>query len=94
MLEMQILQSIIEQERVGFHFVDREKPALYPVLIDEHDHVFQVVRQHVGLVSRGQRIEQERFAIGDNAWRAADLAAEALPTNFRRRVAAHSCNRG
>ena len=77
--QVQILQAVIEQERVGLEFLDREQAALYPVLVDEHDHVFQIVREHVGLVARGQRIEQERLAVGDDARRRGIFPAEALP---------------
>ena len=69
MFEMEILQSIIEQEGVRAHFADGVEPAFDAIFVDEDDDVLQIVRQHVGLVARGQRIEQERFAIGNNARR-------------------------
>ena len=34
MFEVQILQTVIEQERVHFPFVDRELPAFHPVFVD------------------------------------------------------------
>ena len=50
MLEMKVLQSIVEQERIDFPFVDRHQPAFDAVFIDQHDDVLQIVRQHVGFV--------------------------------------------
>ena len=66
MFEVQILQAVIEQERVGFQFFDREEAALHPVLVDQHDHVLQIVREHVGLVAGREGIEQKRFSVGDD----------------------------
>ena len=75
MLQMEILQTVIEQQGIGFPFFDREEAALYPILVDEHDHIFQVMREHVRFVSRGQRIEQQCFAIGNDPWRIGIVAA-------------------
>ena len=55
---MEILQTVIEQERVYFPFVDGEFPAFHPVFVDQNNHVFQIVREHVGLVAGGDRIEK------------------------------------
>ena len=49
--EMQILQAIVKQECVNFPFVDGKETALYAIFIHEHDHVFQIVRQHVRFVT-------------------------------------------
>ena len=59
MLEVEILQTVVEQQGIGVHFFNREEPALDAILVDQYGHVFQVVRQHVGLVSRSKRVEQQ-----------------------------------
>ena len=40
MFEMQILQTIVEQERIDAPSIDREPAALYPVFVHQHDHIF------------------------------------------------------
>ena len=75
MLEVEILQTIVEQQGISVHFFNREEPALDAILVDQNGPVFLIVRQHVGLVSRGERIEQEGFSIGDNPWRIGIVAA-------------------
>ena len=59
MFEMQILKPIIEQQRIDLPFIDSEPPAFDPVLVHQHDYVLQVVREHVRLVTRDQRVEQQ-----------------------------------
>ena len=66
MFEMQILQTVIEQKRVGLPFIDRELAAFHAVLVHEHDHILQIMREHVWLVPGRERIEQQRFPIGNN----------------------------
>ena len=51
MFEMQILQAVVEHEGIDFPFVDGKTTALHAVLIDQHDHVFQIVCEHVGLIA-------------------------------------------
>src|SRR5438874_4500902 len=68
MLEVEILQTVVEQQSIGVHFFNREEPALDAILVDQYGHVFQVVRQHVGLVSGSKRVEQQGFPIGNDAW--------------------------
>ena len=55
---MEILQAVIEQKRVDFPFIDREFPAFDAILVHQHDHVFQIVREHVRLVAGRHRIEK------------------------------------
>jgi phosphoribosylamine-glycine ligase len=57
-LEVQILEAVVEQEGVGAEFLDGEEAALHAILVDEHDDVFEVVREHVRLVARGEGIEE------------------------------------
>ena len=93
MFQMQILQTVIEQERVCFHFADRVQPALHAILVHENDHILQIVREHVRLVAGRERIEQKRFAIGNNARRRGIPFVAADPANFSFSVAARSCIR-
>ena len=53
MFEMQILQAVVEQERVDFPFVDGKAPAFHSIFIHQHDDILQIVGQHVRLVAGG-----------------------------------------
>ena len=77
--QMEILQTVVEEQRVGLQFFDGEEPAFHPVLVHEHDHVLQIIRQHVRLVAGGQRIEQKGLAVGDDCAVAGSLPPETLP---------------
>lgn len=59
MFEMQVLESVIEQQRIDLPFIDREPATFYTVFVHEHDYVLQVVREHVRLVPRGHGVEQQ-----------------------------------
>ena len=83
MFEVQILQSVIQQERIDFPFIDGYKTALDAIFIHEHDHVLQIVRQHVRLIAGSARIQQQRFAVGHNAWRIGVSSAQPIePASF------------
>ena len=69
MFQMQELHPIVEQKRVHFPFVDRVATAFDAILVDQNDHVFKIVREHVGLVAGGDRIEKHGFSVGHDAWR-------------------------
>ena len=66
MFEMEILQAVVQQEGIDFPFVDGKQTAFDAIFVHENDHVLQVVRQHVRLITSCTRIKQERGAIGDN----------------------------
>ena len=59
MFEMEILKSIIEQQRIYLPFIDGEPAAFYPVFVHQHDYVLQIVREHVRLVACDQGVEQQ-----------------------------------
>src|SRR5207237_1056005 len=85
MFEMEILQTIIEQERISFPLVDRVTPALYAVFVDQNDHVMKIVRQHVWLVAGGDGIEEHQFPIRNDARRIDIFREQSLePSSFRR----------
>ena len=69
--QLPILKTVVQQKRVAAEFLDRISPGSHAVLVHQHDHVFQVRREHVRFVAGRFRIQQQRFAIGDDArWRA------------------------
>ena len=78
MFQMQELHPVVEQKRVDFPFVDREFTAFDPVFVHQHDHVFQIVREHIGLIARGYRIEEQMRAIRDDARRIDIFAEQAI----------------
>src|SRR5437667_8944106 len=84
MLEVQILKSIIEQQRIDLPFIDGEPSAFGAVFVYQHDYVLQVVREHVRLVTGDPRVEQQGFAIRDNAWRIGVSAKPVQPTALAR----------
>ena len=51
MLKMQILEAIIEQQVIDAPFIEGEKAAFDPVGIYQHDHILQVVGEHVRFVT-------------------------------------------
>jgi hypothetical protein len=73
LLQPQELQPVVEQQRVGPVLADGMEPALHPVLVDEHQHVLEVGREHERLVARHIGIEQERAAVRNHARRMAIL---------------------
>jgi hypothetical protein len=85
MFKVEILQTIIEQEGVDPPVINRVTPAFDAVLVDEDDHVFQIMREHERFVPGGERIEQQRFSIGNNPRRINRSAKQAInPTSLRR----------
>ena len=59
MFQPEILQAVVEEKRVGFEFLDRVAAAVYAIDVHEDDDIFQIIRQHVGLVAGREGIEQE-----------------------------------
>ena len=71
LLQAQELQAVIEQQRVATEFADRVQAAFHPVLVDQHEHVLQVRREHERLVAGHLGVEQKRAPVGNNARRMA-----------------------
>src|SRR6266404_608466 len=66
MFEMQILKPVIKQQRIHLPFINREAAAFYAVFVHQHDHVLQVVREHVRLVASAkpaQPVSLARYAL-------------------------------
>src|SRR5205085_1163513 len=61
--EVKVLETVVEEERIGLEFLNRVEAALHPVLVHENNDILQVVRQHVRLVTRRQGIEEECSAV-------------------------------
>ena len=74
--ELPVLEAIVEQERVAAELLNRVAAALHAVLVHQHDHVLEIRREHVGLVTGGFGIEQQRFAVRDDARRRGVRAQE------------------
>ena len=66
-LHVEELHAVVEQQRVAAHLVDGVDAAAHAVLAHQHDHVFQIARQHVRLVAGHPGVEQHRFPVGDDA---------------------------
>src|SRR5262245_16473654 len=64
-----ILQAIVEQQRIGTKTFDGVLSAGYSVRVDEHDDAAQVIGKHEGFVSGGSRIQEKRISIRDHPWR-------------------------
>ena len=73
-----ILEAVVQQQRVAAEFLDGVTAALDAVFVHQHDDVLEVGSEHVRLVAGHFGIEQERFAVGDDAGRSAVLAEEIL----------------
>jgi hypothetical protein len=54
MFEMQILKSVVEQQRIHLPFIDREPSAFYAIFVHQHDYVLQIVCEHIRLIARSQ----------------------------------------
>src|SRR5437764_9437246 len=39
MFQVQILKSVVEQQRIDLPFIYRQAAAFYPILVHQHDHV-------------------------------------------------------
>src|SRR5450432_149270 len=78
MFQMQVLQAIIEQKCIGSHLANCVQPALHAVLVDQDNHILQVMREHVRLVAGGKGIQQERLPIGNNPRRIGGSPAEPI----------------
>ena len=65
----EVLEPVVEDERVGVVFLDGVEAGFHAVLVDQHDHVLQVCREHVRLVARGKRVQEQVFAVGNDTRR-------------------------
>src|SRR5215213_8876941 len=69
-----ILKAVVEQKDVAAEFLDGVTAGFDAVFVNEDNDVAQVGGEHVRFVAGGFGIEQERFAVGDNARRSAIVA--------------------
>ena len=74
--EFPVLKAIVQEQRVAAESLDGVATAFHAVLVHQHDDVSQVRGEHVGLVTGGFGVEQQGFAVGNNARRRAVLAEE------------------
>ena len=51
MFEMEILQTVVQQQRIDLPFFDGQQTAFDTVFVHEDDHVLQVMREHVRLIA-------------------------------------------
>ena len=73
-----ILEPIIQQQCVAPEFFNGITPTFHPVLIHQHDHVFEIGGQHVRLVPRHLGIQQQGFAIRHHTRRGGVVAKKKL----------------
>ncbi len=66
-LELEVLQAVVEQQHIRAEFADGVGAGLHAVAVHHHGHAFAVLRQHVGLVTGHIGVEQNAFAIRDDA---------------------------
>ena len=78
-LERQVLEAVVEHERVAAEAADRIGAGLHAVFVDQHDHAREIARQHVGLVAGLFGIEQHALAIAHHARRRLLRVREAVP---------------
>ena len=64
-----VLQTVIEEKNVAVEVPQSMEPALHAVLVDEDAHAGKIFGQHVRFVSGTSRIEEDVFAVGNDAWR-------------------------
>ncbi len=86
--QIPVLKAVVEQQRVAAEFFNRVTPALHAVLVHQHDDVLEIRREHVRFVAGHFGIEQQRFAVGDDARRRLVFAQQDFvqqPTVERRR---------
>src|SRR5947208_16646025 len=79
MLVVEILETVLEQKRVGLQLLNGEDAAFDPVLVHENYDVLEMVREHVGLVAGRKGIEEERLAVGYDPGRLRLLFDERVP---------------
>ena len=63
-----VLKSVIEQQCVAGELFDRIPTGLHAVLVYQHDHVLEIGGEHVGLITGGLRVQQQRLPVGNNFW--------------------------
>ena len=52
MLEVQVLQAVVEDQGVRAELLDRVAPGFHAILVHDHEHAGQILREHVWLVAR------------------------------------------
>ena len=62
-----VLEPVVQQKGVAPEILDGVASAFHPVLVHQHDNVLEVGSEHVRLVSGRVGIQQERYAIRDDA---------------------------
>ena len=86
-----VLKPVVQQQRVAAELLDGVAAALDPVLVHQHHHVLEIGGEHVRLVAGHFGIEQQRFAVRDDAGRGGVVAEKELvqqPFVERRRLGA------
>src|ERR1043165_3244478 len=74
--EFPILKTVVEQQDIAAEFLDRVAAGFDAVFIDEDNDVAKIGSEHVGFVAGSFGIEQERFAVGNNAGRRAIVSEQ------------------
>ena len=73
-----VLKTIVQQQGVAAELLDGVAAALDAVLVHQHDHVLEIGGQHVGLVAGHLGVQQQGFAVGDDARRGGVVAEQDL----------------
>ncbi len=64
--QTQVLESVIQNQRIGVEFLNGIESGFHPVLIHEDSHLFQIGGQHVRFVTGSHGVEQQVFAVGNH----------------------------
>jgi hypothetical protein len=78
-LERQVLEAVVEDQRVAPELLDRVGPGLHPVLVHEDDDPGQVARQHVRLVAGLLAVEQHVLAVAHDPRRRLVRVGDPVP---------------
>ena len=62
-LELLVLETVVEDERVAAEALDRIAPRLHAVAIDDNGDAGEIRREHVRLVAAGRGVEKDMPAV-------------------------------
>ena len=78
----EILEAIVQHQRIHTVFFNGVKSGLDTVLIHDHAHIFQVAGEHVGFIAGVHGVQQQIFAVGNHPGRHFHLFRAEFLTQF------------
>jgi hypothetical protein len=61
----EVLEAVVEQERVAAEALDGVPAGFDAILVDQHHNVFEIGGEHVGFIAGLFAVEQQRLSVGD-----------------------------